>query len=1117
MSGLRQLDPKLAGLYELGLMLADEIERPGHEHVVAFIGRELSRGVIRHFQDEIDESAQDAGCSPDGETNRSRIAAALKLPEDDVRVAQWSSMPQKFAGWEKYRAGTPLPYDVREGFDRFSQMLYGLVAPYYATETELRALLAVELPASEHVRQLRNLQLRSGQRTFFFERLKDARWIALLSREGFFANPPGIRKPRGASWRPRRWPEGSYLVRVASEAPTEVERVLVDLPDTNDNPVVWSYVAKAASELPVESAVCVVPKIKQALKSVLPWVQLAESVTVFIERLAASGRPEVFELAEYLLYVAGPLRAEKADSAVWHRTSWVVPRLGGGDWHDIVHRLIAALEGVDPESTLCLLLRKVDRVQKLVDDLTAGTDQFIPARVATSLAASFDPGDDDRANADVVTKLGRGTISVARRLAASGSQEAATVFALVKNGEGHFSEDLRRRVLRTAGHFLPHQLDQFLLSEESRDPGWPATEVAALLRSQFRNASAPARRAYAAAVEVGPDRDGLRDRMGVGSPGTVELRVQRWQRRILTFFHDDIPDELRDLASRLGLEGVTPSRREQQMAERGMFLDDGEEDVWLGPVPSLAGWSAEEVVALLREDGAVDHIPLRDYGKAHPAEGVNVLAKCAADDIPVARVDGVLAGAADAVESGADLDWALILKSIKLILRQIAGRAPSPVHPTKWRGVWDYSARLIRQGCARDAIPAEYAHDVWDALGEAATLLTTRPDPTQTERTHLDQVLLAALNDGAGTVPSGVVAAGLWQYRFCLENHETASEEERAVARAVVQRRVVPILDRLLDADELTRPVSSAVLGQQLPWLLLLAPRWVDRNIERLFGGGLEDPITRPAWTAYIGGRAVYRDAFDLLRAWYASAANDAAKWKSALEGRAQRPTEVSEWFARHLLAAFLHGWIRLGDDDELLETAYANLAPSDWRPSYHSICRDLQGGDGTESPAAIIIERLGRLWRWRVKELQQGGTEAAQREEGKILGYFLRTPQIPAETLLQLGPDTARLADGLIELNWGLMLELAQSHAEGTFEIVEPVLVGNLRNEADGYVPVEQAKLFLGLVLQAAERDVQDRVRALINLLGERGYRDFKDLLARSFDDTPAAGGDSDAGRAIG
>ena len=195
-AGLRRLDPQLAGLYELGLKLANEIERPGFAHALAYVGRELSRGVIRRrLQDEgIDEPGQEAaaaGCPADGQRNRQRIAAALQLPEDDPRVTQWLGMPARFAAWQKYRYGGPSPDDVREGFEQFLR---------YALRSWLPRTTRPRRSSTTCLKWIRRRRAREASsrpsaspRTakVLFERLKDPQWVAHLSHEGFFANPPG--------------------------------------------------------------------------------------------------------------------------------------------------------------------------------------------------------------------------------------------------------------------------------------------------------------------------------------------------------------------------------------------------------------------------------------------------------------------------------------------------------------------------------------------------------------------------------------------------------------------------------------------------------------------------------------------------------------------------------------------------------------------------------------------------------------------------------------------------------------------------------------------------------------------------------------------------------------
>ncbi|MYB06590.1 MAG: hypothetical protein F4Y24_09585 [Gemmatimonadetes bacterium] len=1102
MAGLRRLDPQLAGLYELGLRLANEIEQPGYAHALAYVGREISRGVIRRrLQDEgIDEPRQAAaGCTVDRERNRPRIAAALQLQEDDPRVSQWLQMPARFAAWEKYRDGGPLPDDVREAFEQFSQMLFGLAAPYYATEAQLDALLDVVSPTAEDARRLRDLQLRPAQRRYFFERLKDPQWVTYLAHEGFFANPPGREVHEDGSWRPRWWPEGDYLIEVAASAPADVARVLLAIPSTNDNPGVWNSVARAASQLPADLAVGLVPAITSALEAVPRLTYWSDDVVVLIEYLAGSRYSEAFDLADYLLFIAGATSADSQDAVYAHNTEWLVPRIGAHDRQRLLDRVVAALDRLDPEDTLRLLLRKVGRVQSLVDTLKAGSGHPVASSVEWRLQGALDPDDEKRPETNIVTILGRTTVDAAQRLAKTGREEAVRVFALVKQREGRFFAGLRCHVLSAAGDSLPSQLDQFLLSDEARSPGSRATEVAALLRSQFRNASAPARSAYAAAVEVGPDRSELRARLEAWSQDTVtdadvERGVRRWQQRILTFFRGDIPEELHDLATRLGLEGVTPSFRDQQMAERGTYSEGGAGFVGRGERQNLAGWTVEEVAEFLRKGGAADFISLQEYAENQPADGVDLLVGSAAGSLAPGAVDGVLSGLAEAVKSGAQLDWPLVLRNLRQMFGRIATlEAPGVTVSAEWRGAVDYGVRLIRQGCTDDAIPAEHARDVWDALGEAAALGTVWSDPIRDHVTNLDGVLSAALNDAAGAIARAVIAAGLWHYRSCLQSGEASSEMEKAAARSLVEARLVPVLDALLDVSGPYRPVPRAVIGERLPWLYLLVPEWLDRSIDRLLHSGLEDPVTSPAWAAYILRNALYDTVFQTLRPWYLQAASHAETWKATLGRVAQRPEEVTKRLAGHLVTAFLRGLIRRRDDDRILEVAYANLSPSDWSYAYFRIFRAFREGDGPVPVA--IIERLTELWEWRVSELsQQPGTEATA-EEAKGLARFLSTPHIPVEAVVRLGPDTARLAEERVMVDWGELLELARSDPEGAFEIVDAVLRGTLRSR-HGYVLVEKVKPLLDLILRTARVEVRDRARALVDHLGERGYRDFKDLL---------------------
>ena len=169
--------------------------------------------------------------------------------------------------------------------------------------------------------------------------------------------------------------------------------------------------------------------------------------------------------------------------------------------------------------------------------------------------------------------------------------------------------------------------------------------------------------------------------------------------------------------------------------------------------------------------------------------------------------------------------------------------------------------------------------------------------------------------------------------------------------------------------------------------------------------------------------------------------------------------------------------------------------SPSDWHQAYWGIF--CAWSDADDPPPADAVRRLVKLWEWRVFELGTNPASAAKVEEAKQLGWLFRTPYIPDVDIVRLGLATARLAQGQLQMysRWDRMLSLAQADPDGTFSIAEAVLLAELKADYP-HVPVEDVKQFLAHILTAGIPDTRARARRLINRLGERGYRQLKDLL---------------------
>lgn len=1100
---LGRLDPHLAGLYERGLALVRGIDQPGNVYLLAHAGREVSRGVLKLLlRDEgLEIKTETLDRLPENERNRASIAEALRLEPDDPRVDEWFHLVREFLDAVHWRSGGPQPNAVREAYERFSSLLYGRLAPYYVTEADLDALLKIEAPTREHAVQLRHLQLRPGQRNYFFRRLTNPGWARHLTVERFFQSPPHRQTNDDGSWTSGPWPEGDYLVLAAADEPVAVLEVLRSIPPTNDNPVVWNLAAKAARKLPPEMAACIVPRLNDALKSVPAWI-FTESVSDLVVFLAESGREEAFDLAAFLLRVVDPSDVKGAEGLQFRRqTQWVFPCFVSYDEGELLAQVVGSLQASDAKRTLRLLLSKVQRIKRLADDLDLVWDR----RLADILTESK----PDRT--DMVAMVISETERLGQRLAARGEAEASWVMELIDSYDADFVTRIGYLVLSECGQHLQKRLDEVLSYDEVREPGHPATEVALLLRSQFRNASREARREYAAAVEAGPSSEALRERLRrfLGrdpTEGETDDRIRSYQHRILTFFRGDIPEELRDLAERLDVLNATPSPREQKLAEVGMYTGPSGWGDWRpdeSPVSEeeLARSSVDEIVALLVEwrpgDGTGSSAGLRrtltKYATANAGTAVAVAGGAMDRGADLGFLRAVLHGINEAVDAGSEVDWNAALAVVRRIVRHVRSLdLRTDPDLGQWRRTAGVAVRLLRIGCGNDSTTSAHADEVWEIIVEvmAASAIW---DVAYGDDRSLVSTLMAELNDATGKAADAAISVALWDYRSRVGDEREASREIKAAARAAVQQQIVPVLDRWLQDDGPNAAVPRAVIGRYLPQLHLLAPEWIEVHAAELFENGLTDPASRPTWTTYISRCDFYDDVFCATRSWYIKAAKGAMAWRETVVDLPHFP-EITQSYGWHLIVAVLRGLVSVGDEDTLLEIAYEQLPPSDWHRAYWLIFRNWS--DVEEPPPADFVQRLLSLWEWRVSQLERNPDALATVEEAKELGWLFSTPHLPDADRVRLGLRTTRLAQGQLQMysRWDDMVSLAQVDPDGTYLIAEEVLRAELQADYP-HVPVEDVRPFFAHVLTAGGADTQARARSLINRLGERGYR-LKDLL---------------------
>ncbi len=1103
---LRRLDPQLAGLYEHAVRLLPRLEEPGMAYLVAHAGRELSRGVVRRLLAEEGMALPvDAEDLAKDEKNRGTIAQVLQLPPQDPRVSLWFHLHRQFSDAVHYRDPGPSAAELRIAYDELGGLLFGRIGPYFATQAELDVLLAIEHPTPDNIERLQRNLLRPAQRRYFFSRLDHPGWAKPLADVKVFGNPPErVVDPETGAWSTRAWPEGEYLVRVAGSVPETVVQVLREVPEDLENPAVWNLVAEAACVVPPDFACRLVTLLTKALEHA-PAIIYPEAVARLVAHLAADGRKEAFKLAEYLLFVPdSPPEVDEGDSGfvLTMRTQWMLPRLEWNALEAFLNSGLPALESLDSEKTLRMLLAKVNRIQRLAEMLGVGG----------SWGLWHDAFEDSSDREKIPGQLASATAEVAERFASSEPEAAKTTLSTLDKYNGRIFQRIRYRVLGAAGKHLQEELDSVIASQEAIEPELPAREIAALLRSQYSNASPGARRLFRYALLRGPDVDTLRyyidtDRDAEPTEDDLEEARKRWQRKRLIWFRGDIPDELRDIAEGLDIYGLRPSHEDQELAEVGTYIGGVS---WGGePTPAtaeqLSNQSPRAVFEFLRDwkagvngsSGTLRGLELAvgDYAATKPDEALAVGEFAIQHALRPEFLETIIRGVGRAAESGEFKNWAGLLRFLSEAIREACDtdRQLSSPDAATWREVVDAIVGILDEGCANDRIPLDLEEEVWSVVIEVVQCPIPGNEFNREPLASIDGVLMASLNDSAGKVARVVISAALWMYRARVRE-EPADERRAAQGKEAVRPRLVPLLEDIMHLGGRAGIAAHAMVGQFIPQLHLLVPEWITQIAERLFAGGAEDPINKPAWGAYIVRSRVYDSVFQVLRLWYKKAADVAgrdADWKA---------TDTERWsldqsLATHVLVSFLRGNASLGDSDRLVETTFANVLAKERGRAYWGIFRGLS--DAEEAPSPEFLNRLVSFWEWRLAELERVDPGEAA-EEAKGLAWFFRTPHIPDEAVLRLGLRTAEFAGGDVDLHtdWERLRELARVDVDTTFQIAELVLLAQLRARYS-YVPVEDVKPLLRQALHSGHPETRNSVRALIHRLGEHGFADFGDLLA--------------------
>jgi hypothetical protein len=862
---------------------------------------------------------------------------------------------------------------------------------------------------------------------------------------------------------------GRYLVRMA-QVPSDADAVVdVALGLDTDNPEACECVAEAALALPADAAARLAPTLAAFLTQPLVWALPVKAGKVVVA-LATAGQVEA------ALTVLGPLLPTDTRPGLGRR---YVPR-------ELITRAF-------PHLGLPGLGLLADRLTSLgVDD---------PAeRGALVYSAMWRPAIESDHYGDgrdlLVSALRDAAVAVARAEGAAGVVEV-----LDRHEPALFA--------RLALHVLEQVPEPVLVAERltSRALFYNAEtfrEYTLLLRGQFATLPAEAQQQIVGFIQAGPLRD------------TSPEDADRWRLPQLARFGDVLPADQQalyeDLVGRFGppeedddqfqfVEFVGPTAPADAAALMAMSDDDLLR--MLATWTAGPDWRAPSPEGLRRElQKAVEQDPARlavlaprfadldpTYVRGLLAGLTNALTPQPA--APTTAETDVSAGATAASETDPDgttvFDWTPVLAFGQAVLdrpRLLPGRPPTGDGDRDPGWIWcrQQLADLLAQGLRYDHIPPADADTVLALLAQ----LAEDPEPDEEyERTDgRDDPATTAINTVRGCAFAALMRYALWRHRHRPDGQPARLDDP---VRAILQAHLDP-------GVEPTTAIRT-VYGQLFGTFTLCDPQWARDHVEKIFDRTAGSRLGAAAWEAYLRFNRPAQQTYDLLAPWYLDSMTALSQQQApSTPGPAGPDTgadQIRDHLVQHLAHLYGHGIITL--DPDLPLVAFTRHAPLEPRAKLIEVLGIML--HNTTAPTPTALDRLQRLWEWRLGQLRT--TPGADLGELTGFGWWFGSGKLdPDWALAQL--QALLKAGGTVKPDHLVAGQLAAYRTTRPDQSVaclallidaatDPWFVTGSRDDI---------RAVLADGLRAEEATTQRRVRETINRLIARGHTAFADLL---------------------
>ncbi len=928
---------------------------------------------------------------------------------------------------------------------------------------------------------------------YFFSRLENPLWIKPLDDLNVFKYPPKAELVKGGGTHFPRWPVSGYLVRMATKAPDEVARIFSSI--ETDNPSIIGDMLDAALAMPTEVAIRLVPKICQAARNDLLWINFKGASNLCLKLAKGSEIDAAMELAEALFT---PVFEEEKKGTDQRNDFWYKEGLKK------IAPLLAEKKPQEFLPELCNWLKVSIDAQKHVKPDTGWDSSYV-----WRPAIEEHEQNRDRDFSGVMVGFVRNGFEKAIQSKSISLDKALEILDFYTY---LIFKRLRLHLINQFAEQNPNLARKEMLNHKFFDSHRFKHEYAMLIGQRLNLLLPEEQDKWFGWIDAGPDMSDFDESIKVhlGRDATEQDRQDRinnWKFEKLHLVRTHLKGEKLRFYEQMLLEQGEPQLADMNIYsgpvrwgdESPMTAEDFKGLTFEQIVNKVSSWQPEtsqfmgpNIEGLAATFG--------EYIATNPELFSND-AKVLINQ-PAIFVRKFLNQMSEAVKNEHNVNLSAILDLCQWIMEQ-----PIEQHTTVeqddemlvdrgWQWARDEITRFIENICkAKQGEAPRYSMDgiresIWKLL--QSLCLDRNESYIVYDTSQDDPRIHDYLNLGINS-PRGKAVDAALEYARWIANHikETNGKREIIPNGFNAMPEVRDMLKKQIESSNRCFEVMS-VIGSKISLLYWIDRDWLSKNTENIFQlRGIEQTLSIAegwaAWNAFLIWVRPHIEFYRLFKHQFAYTVKQATKVELAEDTSEQPMYHLGE----HLMLLYGRGQLGLDDDNGLLRTF---LEKANSKIRRHAIEFIGQSLEGEKDLPCEISERFMELWDfyWQVS----GKDDAKEEHHAWMFGTWFTCGQFPSEWILDRfkqfveivpTPESDRpILDKLVEIVDVDMLKSVQ-----ILDII-------VRGDKEGwhiYSYRDSAKIILGKAIKVTG-EVHDKARSLIDYFGRRGYTDFGELL---------------------